>query len=96
VRVVGVQPAHHGLRVSARARGEARGATALLGDVVERQEALAGARVGRAHRQPPQVLRRLAPPGMINGQHDGTANLLGRNATRHPTRNLAEIYRSQT
>ncbi len=84
IRVIGVQPAHHGLRVPARARGNARGAAALLRDVVERQEALAGARVGRAHRQPPQVLWRLAPPGVVNGQHDGTANLVERNATPQP------------
>ena len=55
VRVVGVQPAHHRLRVSARAHGDTRGA-ARSHDLVERQEALAGAPVGRAHRQPTQVL----------------------------------------
>ena len=51
VRVVGVQPAHHRLRVSARAHGDTRGATPSH-DLVERQEALAGAPVGGAHRQP--------------------------------------------
>ncbi len=64
-----MQPLHHGLRVAARARRNACGA-ALLGDFVERQEALAGALMGSACRQPAQVLHCLAPPGMINTQHD--------------------------
>jgi hypothetical protein len=52
------------------------GTTARWRDVMERQEALAGAPVRRAHRQLAQVLRRLAPAGMINRQHGATASLL--------------------
>src|SRR3954451_23490241 len=53
---------------------------------MEGQEALAGAPVRRAHRQPAKVLRRLAPAGMINRQHDGTAYLpaAGCNAPVYP------------
>src|SRR4051794_5037921 len=63
-----------------------RGAAALLRDLMEGQEALAGAPVRRAHRQPAKVLRRLAPAGMINRQHDGTAYLpaAGCNAPVYP------------
>ena len=72
--IIGVQPAHHGLRVATRARGDMRRA-ALLRDLIKRQEALARAPVWRACRQPTQVFRRLTPAGMINEQHDGTAYL---------------------
>ncbi len=51
------------------ARRSRRGAT-LLGDLVERQEAFAGALMGSAHCQLAQVLRHLAPPGMVNVQRD--------------------------
>jgi hypothetical protein len=71
-----VQPAHHGLRVPARAQGDARGAAALPRDLVQGQKALAGAPVRRAHRQPAQILGRLTPAGMLDRQHDGTAYLL--------------------
>jgi hypothetical protein len=55
--VVEMQPLQHRLRVTARPLGNARGA-ALLSDLIERQKALAGARMGRAHRQPTQIRRR--------------------------------------
>ncbi len=67
--VVEMQPLHHGLRMTARARCNACGA-AFLGDFVECQEALAGALMRSGRRQAAQVLRCLAPPGMINTQHD--------------------------
>jgi hypothetical protein len=52
--------------MAARAHGNAGGAAALLRDVIERQKALAGAPMRRAHCQPTQVLQRLAPAGMVN------------------------------
>jgi hypothetical protein len=55
--------------VTARVLSNARGTT-LLGDLIERQKALAGARVGRARRQMTQVRRRLAPPRRVNAQHN--------------------------
>ena len=42
-----MHPLHHGLRVTPRAHGHARG-SALLGDLVKRQSALAGAGMARA------------------------------------------------
>jgi hypothetical protein len=67
--VVEMQPLQHRLRVTARPLGNARGA-ALLSDLIERQKALAGARMGRAHRQPTQIRRRLAPSRILNAQHN--------------------------
>src|SRR4051812_1168986 len=67
--VVEMQPLQHRLRVAVRAPGNARGA-ALLSDLIERQKALAGARMGRARRQPTQIRRRLIPSRMVNTQHD--------------------------
>jgi hypothetical protein len=64
-----MQPLHHRLRMTARALSNARGA-ALLSDLIERQKALAGARMGRAHRQLTQIRRRLIPSRMLNTQHD--------------------------
>ncbi len=71
-----MQPAHDGLRMATRPYRHLGGTTACLCDVIEREEALAGAPVRRAHRQPTQVFWRLAPAGMINRQHDGAAYLL--------------------
>ena len=67
--VVEMQPLHHRLRVTARPLGNTRGA-ALLSDLIERQKALAGARMGRAHRQLTEIRRRLIPSRMLNTQHD--------------------------
>src|SRR3954452_10256723 len=67
--VVEMQPLHHRLRVTARLCGNPRGAT-LLSDLIERQKALAGARVGRAHRQLAEIRRRLAPSRRLNAQHN--------------------------
>src|SRR3954454_22809061 len=66
--VVEMQPLHHRLRVTARLCGNPRGTT-LLSDFIERQKALAGARMGRAHRQPTEIRRRLIPSRMVNAQH---------------------------
>jgi hypothetical protein len=63
-----MQPLQHRLRVTMRALGNARGTT-LLGDFIERQKALAGARMGRVHRQLTEIRRRLAPSRMVNAQH---------------------------
>jgi hypothetical protein len=67
--VVGVHPLPYRLRVAVRVRRHARG-TAGLRDLIERQKALAGARMERAGRQPPQVLRRLTPARAVNMQHN--------------------------
>ena len=67
--VVEMQPLQHRLRVTVCALGNARGA-ALLSDLIERQKALAGARMGRAHRQPTEIRRRLIPSRMVNTQHN--------------------------
>ena len=48
--------------------GHLRGAM-RLGDLVERQKALAGALMGSTRRRVPQVFLRLAPTGMVNVQH---------------------------
>src|SRR4051794_29937807 len=50
VLVVGMQPAHHGLRSSSRAFGNRRGTTAF-GDLVQRQEAFAAAGMGGSQGQ---------------------------------------------
>jgi hypothetical protein len=55
--------------MTARALGNARGA-ALLSDFIERQKALAGAWMEGVRRQPTQIRRRLAPPRMVNAQHN--------------------------
>ena len=65
LRIVGVHPPHHGLRVASAARSNARGAAALS-DLVERERALAGAGVGYAQGQLPQILRRLTPARRLN------------------------------
>jgi len=63
--VVGMHPAHDGLRVTARALGHLRGA-AFLCNVVEGQSALTGAHMGGTQGQTPQVFRCLTPAGTIN------------------------------
>jgi hypothetical protein len=65
LRIVGVQPAHHGLRVAPRAGGHLRG-TAATSDVIEGEIALAAARMGRPHGQMAQILWRLIPTRKIN------------------------------
>jgi hypothetical protein len=65
LRVVGMNPAHHGLGMASGALGQARGAPALR-DVEQSQRPLAGAGVGCAQSQVPQVLRRLTPAREIN------------------------------
>ena len=67
--VVEMQPRHHRLRVTVCALGNARGA-ALLSDLIERQKALAGAPMGRAHRQLTEIRRRLVPSRKLNAQHN--------------------------
>ena len=63
--VVGVQPAHHGLRASSSAFSNRRGTTAF-GDLVQCQEAFAAARMGGAQGQMAQIRNRLVPALMIN------------------------------
>jgi hypothetical protein len=63
--IVGVHPIHHRVRPPARAPGDLRGA-AVLRDVKQSQRPLAGAGVGRAQSQVPQVLRCLTPARAIN------------------------------
>jgi hypothetical protein len=65
VVIVGVQPAHHGLRSSFRAFGNRRGTTAC-GDLVQRQEAFAAAGMGGAQGQMAQIRNRLPPALMVN------------------------------
>jgi hypothetical protein len=60
-----VQPTHHGLCSSSRAFGNRRGTTAF-GDLVQRQEAFAAARMGGAQGQIAQIRNRLAPALMVN------------------------------
>ena len=67
--VVGVHPLHDRLRVAVRVRRHPHGAAGLR-DLVERQKALAGARMECAGRQPPQVFRRLTPAHAVNMQHN--------------------------
>jgi hypothetical protein len=66
--VVEMQPLQYRLRVTARLCGNPRGTT-LLSDFIERQKALAAARMGRAHRQLTEVRWRLIPSRMVNAQH---------------------------
>ena len=63
--VVGMNPIHHRVRPPTRAQGHLGGA-AVLGDVKQSQRPLAGAGVGCAQSQVPQVLRRLTPAREIN------------------------------
>src|SRR4051795_7188845 len=63
--IVGVHPAHHGVSPPARAHRYLRG-TAVLGDVKQSKSPLAGAGMGCAQRQVPQVFRRLTPARIIN------------------------------
>ena len=63
LRVVGMNPAHHGLGMASGALGQARGAPALR-DVKQSERPLAGA--GCAQSQVTQVLRRLTPAREIN------------------------------
>jgi hypothetical protein len=65
VLIVGMQPTHHGLRTSSGAFGNRRGTTAC-GDLVQRQEAFATARMGGAQGQMAQIRNRLAPALMVN------------------------------
>jgi hypothetical protein len=65
VFVVGVQPAHHGLRSSSGAFGNRRGTTAC-GDLVQCQEAFAAARMGGTQGLIAQIRNRLAPALMVN------------------------------
>jgi len=65
LRVVGMNPAHHGLGMACGALGQARGAPALR-DVKQSERPLAGAGVGCAQSQVTQVLRRLTPAREIN------------------------------
>ena len=65
VFVVGVQPAHHGLRSSSRAFGNRRGATAF-GDLVQCQEAFARAGMCGTQGQIAQIRNRLPPVLIVN------------------------------
>jgi len=63
--IVGVQPAHHGLRSSSRAFGNRRGITAV-GDLVQCQEAFAVAGMRGGQGQMAQIGDRLAPALVVN------------------------------
>jgi hypothetical protein len=65
VLIVGVQPTHHGLRPSSCVFGNRRGTTAC-GDLVQRQEAFAAARMGGTQGQMAQIRNRLVPALMVN------------------------------
>src|SRR3954467_9466962 len=65
MRVVDVQPAHHGLRVTPGALGHSR-RTGAWADLVQGQEALAGASLAGAERQLPQIGWRLLPALVVN------------------------------
>jgi hypothetical protein len=60
-----MQPTHHGLRASSGAFGNRCGTTAF-GNIVQRQEAFAAARMGGAQGQMAQIRNRLAPALMVN------------------------------
>ena len=66
--ILGVHPIHHGLGVAPRALSHFCGA-APVSDLIESQSPLAGAGMGSAHGQPPQVLWCLTPAGPINLKH---------------------------
>lgn len=63
--IVGVQPRHHGLRVTACAGGHLRG-TGALGHLVQRQETLAAARMSGVQGKLAQIDRGLIPPLIVN------------------------------
>ena len=63
--VVGVQPAHHGLRASSRAFGNRRRTTAF-GDLVQCQETFAAAGMRSSQGQMAQIRNCLAPTLMVN------------------------------
>jgi hypothetical protein len=63
--VIGMQPTHHGLRMAPGARRHL-GGTASLSHVVEGECALAGVRMRRVQRQPPQVIRCLTLASTIS------------------------------
>ena len=63
--VIGVYPIHHRVGPPTRAPGYLGGA-AVLGDIEEGEGPLAGAGMGCAQSQVPQVLRRLTPARAIN------------------------------
>ncbi|MFL5254615.1 MAG: hypothetical protein ACJ8AI_17315 [Rhodopila sp.] len=65
MRVVDVQPAYHGLRVTPGALGHSR-RTGAWADLVQGQEALAGASLAGAERQLPQIGWRLLPALVVN------------------------------
>jgi hypothetical protein len=65
VLVVGVQPTHYRLRVAAGALRHLRRARAL-GDVVQPQEPLATAGMGRTEGHLTQIRPRLAPMIVVN------------------------------
>jgi hypothetical protein len=65
VFIVSMQPAHHGLRPSSRVFGNRRG-TAALGNLVQRQEAFARARMRGAQGQMAQIRHCLVPMPMVN------------------------------
>ena len=68
--VVPVDPPDHGLVVAPCTPRHAR-RTALLGDLVERQEALARAGVRSLDSEPSKILRSLVPPAAIDAKHGG-------------------------
>lgn len=63
--IVGMQPAHHALRVAADAFSNRRGRGAL-GDLVQGKEPLARAGVAGMKRQVPQIGWRLPPALIVN------------------------------
>jgi hypothetical protein len=65
VFIVGVQPAHYGLRASFRAFGNRRGTTAF-GNLVQRQETFAATGMCGAQGQMAQIRNRLPPALMVN------------------------------
>jgi hypothetical protein len=60
-----MQPTHYGLCPSSRAGGNRCGTTAL-GNLVQRQKALARAGMGGAQRQMAQIRNRLVPTLMVH------------------------------
>jgi hypothetical protein len=65
VFIVHAQPAHDGVRAPIRALGDFSG-TAALGNIMQRKEPLAAARMVGAQGQLVQIGRRLVPTFMIN------------------------------
>jgi len=60
-----MQPAHHGLRMTAGACGDMRRAGTLC-DVMEGKEALAAASMRSSEGQATQIRQRLAPTFVVN------------------------------